>query len=180
MNRPGNQAASWRDDAGDDPAALVGRSRRACVCPSFKRGLREAVGDRDSHAVRSPASLRSAAPSIQREASRGDVPGEGTGRIPALRPSGDPRGRLSRLPRLIRPGVRAGAPSSPGAGFWRTELFLIAYAFWNHRPSLWKSSPGQMGTQIRDTTAAKRIFSRHASLPVLGIHTQYSCAGRLA
>ena len=142
MNRPGNQAASWRDDAGDDPAASVGHSRRACVCPSFKRGLREAVGDRDSHAVRSPASLRSAVPFIQREALREGVPGEGTGRIPALRPSGDLHGRLSRrAPASFAPVCALGRLPFQG-GFWRTELFLIAYAFWNRRPSLRKNSPG--------------------------------------
>ncbi len=36
------------------------------------------------------------------------------------------------------------------------------------------------GVQVRDTTAANRLFLRQASLPVLGIHIQYSCARRLA
>lgn len=65
-----------------------------------------------------------------------------------------PQGRPARPPvpalsRLIRSGVRTGAPSSPGAGFWRTELFLIAYVFWNRRPSLRFSGYKKAAPDIR-------------------------------
>ena len=87
--------------------------------PLSKGGLREAVGDRDFYDP--SASLRSAAPFIQRETSQEDVPGEGTGRIPALHRRGDPRGRLSR---------RAPASFAPVCALGRLSLqFLQAFQF---------------------------------------------------
>ena len=123
MNRPGNQAASWRDDAGDDLAASVGRSRRACVWPPFKRGLGEAVGDRDSHAVRSPRLAALGSSLYPKGGLAGGRARRGHGQNPGPPPQGRP----------ARPPVPAPPPHSLRCAHWGAFLsrgrFLADRAF---------------------------------------------------
>ena len=140
MNRPGNQAASWRDDAG---GTILLRRSDVLAGPAFgplsKGGLREAVGDRDFYDP--SASLRSAAP-FQRETSQEGVPGEGTGRIPALRPRGDPRGRLSRrAPASFAPLCALGRLPLQGQVFGGQSFSSSLMLFGTTGPACGKTAP---------------------------------------
>ena len=144
MNRPGTRQRHFGMTRGNDPAALVGHSRRACVWPPFKRGAPRS--GRGSGFLRSPPRLAALGSSFY---PKGDFAGGRARRGHGQNPGPPPQGRPARPPvpalsRLIRSGVRTGAPSSPGAGFWLTELFPFSSSlelFGTTGPACGKTAP---------------------------------------
>ena len=110
--------------------------------PLSKGGLREAVGDRDSRAVRSPR-LAALGSSFY---PKGDFAGGRARRGHRQNPGPPPQGRPARPPvparsRLIRSGVRTGAPSSPGAGFGGQSFSSSLMLFGTTGPACRKTAP---------------------------------------
>ena len=143
MNCPGNQAASWRDDAGDDLAASVGRSRRACVWPPFKRGApRSGGGSGFPRGSIPPPRCARQLPLSKGRLRRRTCPARARAES---RPSAPGATRAAACPGALPPHslrcARWGAFLSRGR-FLADRAFSHRLCFWNHRPSLWKNSPG--------------------------------------